>query len=72
MNKVKQYYIDENTGNNVIKWGLQNRPEGMKGAGDATMAQLRFVLKELLEIATQQEKVCPPIIKSNFENNKQD
>ncbi len=56
MNKVKQYYIDENTGNNVIKWGLRNRPEGMKGAGHATTAQLRFVLKELLEIATKQDK----------------
>jgi hypothetical protein len=71
MNKVKQYYIDENTGNNVIKWGLQNRPEGMKGAGDATMAQLRFVLKELLEIATKQEKVCPPTIQRDFENDNQ-
>jgi len=71
MNKVKQYYIEENTGNSVIKWGLQNRPEGMKGAGDAIMAQLRFVLKELLEIATKQEKDCPPIIQRDFENDNQ-
>jgi len=71
MKKAKQYYIDENTGNNVIKWGLQNRPEGMKGAGYAITAQLRFVLKELLEIAKKQEKVCPPIIQSNFENDNQ-
>ena len=71
MNKVKQYYIDENTGNNVIKWGLRNRPEGMKGAGDATMAQLRFVLKELLEIATKQDKVYPFISQSDFESDNQ-
>lgn len=71
MNKVKQYYIDENTGNNVIKWGLRNRPEGMKGAGDATMAQLRFILKELLEIATKQDKVYPLVIQSNFESDNQ-
>jgi len=71
MKKAKQYYIDENTGNNVIKWGLQNRPEGMKGAGDVTMAQLRFVLKEFLEIAAKQEKDCPPIIQRDFENDNQ-
>ena len=71
MNKVKQYYIDENTGNNVIKWGLRNRPEGMKGAGDATMAQLRFILKELLEIATKQDKVYPHVIQRDFESDNQ-
>lgn len=67
----KHYAIDPEIGKQLIEWGLRNRPEGMKGAWKSQRAQLRLVCIELLEIATKQEKVCPPIIQRDFEGDNQ-
>lgn len=63
---TKQYYIDIKTVNDLIEWGRKNRPEGMKGAGNAKMPQIRYIVNELLEIAQKQEKNLQPQIQSDF------
>jgi hypothetical protein len=65
MTKAKQYYIDSKTVDVLIHWGLQNRPEGMKGAGNATMPQIRYIVNELLNGAKKQEKNLQPIIQTH-------
>jgi hypothetical protein len=69
---AKQYYIDSKTGDDLIRWGMQNRAEGMKGAGKSQMAQLRLICNELLDIAKKQAKNLQPIIQRDFSGQVSD
>lgn len=62
----KHYAIDPEVGKQLIEWGFENRPEGMKGARKSQRAQLSLICEELLDIANK-KKQCTPIMQTQKE-----